>query len=145
MSSPARDHGPVQRPWARGDGPISRWVGAVDCRAVVAAYGVTLDHTGVGRCPWPEHHAHGDRDRSFQVGRNNRWWCHTLGEGGSALDFVMRMEHITDPKEALRVAQERWPVPGLERPRRCWSRTIHAGEHRMAWSQQRARTGTREG
>ena len=142
---PVRDHAPVPRPWGRGDGPISRWVSAVDCRAVVAAYGVTLDHTGVGRCPWPEHHAHGDRDRSFQVGRNNRWWCHTLGEGGSALDFVMRMEHIADPKEALRVAQERWPVPGLEQP----VVRVEVGPSLQGsprWNGPSARsTGTREG
>jgi hypothetical protein len=112
---PEREHAPFPRQHGRGDDPISRWVAAVDCRVVVSAYGVQLDHAGVGRCPWPDHHAHGDRDKSFQVGRNNRWWCHTLGDGGSALDFVMRMEHMTDPRAALRVAQERWPVPDLER------------------------------
>jgi len=92
---------------------MSRGNQAVDCRAVVEHYGVTLDQTGTGRCPWPEHHAHGDRDKSFQVGRNNRWFCHTMGEGGSPLDFVMRMEGLSDPKEGLRVALDLFPVRDL--------------------------------
>ena len=108
-----RDHGRTLSP--RGEGPMRVWNQAVDCRAVVEHYGITLDHTGVGCCPWPEHHAHGDRDRSFQVGRNNRWFCHTLHEGGSALDFVMKMEGVSDPREGLRVALERFPVPELSR------------------------------
>ncbi len=108
-----RDHPRTLSP--RGEGPMRVWNQAVDCRAVVEHYGVTLDHTGVGRCPWPEHHAHGDRDRSFQVGRNNRWFCHTLHEGGSALDFVMKMEGVSDPREGLRLALERFPVPELSR------------------------------
>jgi DNA primase len=92
-------------------------VEAVGCEEVVRAY-VALDRRGVGHCPWPEHHAHGDRSASFQVlGRAQRWICYATGETGNAFDFVCRMEALT-PRAALAYCQERWPVRARDGPSR---------------------------
>ncbi len=109
--------GRVRLGGAQDHSAIRAWVDGVRCEDVVRAY-VALDRRGVGHCPWPEHHAHRDRDASFQVLRRaQRWTCYATGETGNAFDFVCRMEQMT-PKEALAYCRDRWPV----RPREGHSR-----------------------
>jgi hypothetical protein len=114
------DLGPPERagvPSSKDGSAIRAWVEAVRCEEVVRAY-VALDRRGVGHCPWPEHHAHGDRSASFQVlSRAQRWICYATGESGNAFDFVCRMETMT-PKVALAYCLDRWPVNGREGPGR---------------------------
>jgi len=102
-------------PTSPGDRSVIRaWLEAVRCEDVVRAY-LRLDRRGVGHCPWPEHHAHGDRAASFQVlARVQRWKCYATEETGNAFDFVCRMERAT-PKEALAYCLERWPLPQRSR------------------------------
>jgi len=108
--------GPPERagtPSAKDGSAIRAWLEAVRCDEVVRAY-VTLDRRGVGHCPWPEHHAHGDRAASFQVlSRAQRWICYATGETGNAFDFVCRMETMM-PKVALAYCLERWPAHSRE-------------------------------
>ena len=89
----------LERAFAPGGGPIREWVAQVDCRDVVQSYGIPLSGAGAGHCPWPEHHANGDRDASFSATERG-WRCWAMGESGNAYDFVARMEGY-DPK-ALR-------------------------------------------
>lgn len=72
------------------------------------AYGVELDHNGVGRCPF-----HDDAHASFQVWADG-WRCYAENRGGDALHVVMDQEGMS-PKEALAYVRGRFPVPGLER------------------------------
>ena len=79
----------------------------MDCRDIVRAYGVDLDHNGSGRCPF-----HDDQHASFQVWADG-WRCYAENRGGDALHFVMEQEGMS-PKEALAYVRGRFPVPGLE-------------------------------
>ncbi len=62
-----------------------------DLKKVVESFGVELKKTGanyVGRCPF-----HNEKTGSFTVHpRNNHWKCYGCGEGGNAIDFVMKMK-----------------------------------------------------
>ena len=107
----------VPGPVSLGDRSVIRtWLEAVRCEDVVRAY-IPLDGRGVGHCPWPEHHAHGDRAASFQVlTRVQRWKCYATEETGNAFDFVCRMENAT-PKDALAYCLDRWPLAQRQRQR----------------------------
>lgn len=60
-----------------------------DLKQVVESLGVELRRAGanwVGRCPF-----HNEKTGSFTVHpRNNHWKCYGCGEGGNAIDFVMK-------------------------------------------------------
>ena len=60
-----------------------------DLKRVVESLGVELRKAGanyVGRCPF-----HNEKTGSFTVHpRNNHWKCYGCGEGGNAIDFVMK-------------------------------------------------------
>lgn len=60
-----------------------------DLKKVVESLGVELRRAGanwVGRCPF-----HNEKTGSFTVHpRNNHWKCYGCGEGGNAIDFVMK-------------------------------------------------------
>lgn len=62
-----------------------------DLKQVVESLGVELRRAGVnwvGRCPF-----HQEKTGSFTVHpRNNHWKCYGCGEGGNAIDFVMKMK-----------------------------------------------------
>ncbi len=108
---------PTPVPVSPGERSVIRtWLEAVRCEDVVRAY-IPLDWRGVGHCPWPAHHAHGDRAASFQVlTRVQRWKCYATEETGNAFDFVCRMENAT-PKDALAYCLDRWPLAQRQRPR----------------------------
>lgn len=61
----------------------------VDLKKVVESLGVELRRAGanwVGKCPF-----HNEKTGSFTVHpRNNHWKCYGCGEGGNAIDFVMK-------------------------------------------------------
>ena len=60
-----------------------------DLKQVVESLGVELRRAGVnwvGKCPF-----HNEKTGSFTVHpRNNHWKCYGCGEGGNAIDFVMK-------------------------------------------------------
>lgn len=60
-----------------------------DLKKVVESLGVELRRAGVnfvGRCPF-----HSEKTGSFTVHpKNNHWKCYGCGEGGNAIDFVMK-------------------------------------------------------
>lgn len=60
-----------------------------DLKQVVGSLGVELRRAGanwVGKCPF-----HNEKTGSFTVHpRNNHWKCYGCGEGGNAIDFVMK-------------------------------------------------------
>jgi hypothetical protein len=55
---------------------IREWCLAHDIMTAIGRY-VTLDHRGVGSCPFKEHHYRGDFRPSFQVfgGEDSHWYC----------------------------------------------------------------------
>ncbi len=81
--------------------PIQQWVEEHDIREVVERY-VRVNRSGVGHCPWPEHHKHGDKHPSFQVfEKSDKWWCYTERVGGNSFDFLLAYHRLT-PAELLR-------------------------------------------
>jgi hypothetical protein len=85
-------------------GAIAKWVEENDCLAVISQY-VELNRRGLGHCPWPERHKHGDRHPSFQVFTSTqRWWCYTERVGGNAFDFLCRY-HSQDAKATLHMLE----------------------------------------
>lgn len=64
---------------------------SADLLQVVQALGVEMRRAGsnwVGRCPF-----HNEKTGSFTVHpRNQHWKCYGCGEGGNAIDFVMKMK-----------------------------------------------------
>lgn len=78
---------------AQEAGPIARWIAEHPIRSVISQY-VALSHSGLGHCPWPEHHKHADKHRSFAVyDRTNKWWCFTSRQGGNSFDFLCQYFH----------------------------------------------------
>lgn len=81
-------------------GAIAKWVAENDCLAVISQY-VELNRRGLGHCPWPNRHKHGDRHPSFQVfTTTQRWYCYTERAGGNVFDFLVRF-HSVDPRTML--------------------------------------------
>ena len=68
-----------------------------ELKQVVESLGVELKRAGanyVGRCPF-----HNEKTGSFYVHpRNQHWKCYGCGEGGNAIDFVMRRKAATSPR-----------------------------------------------
>ncbi|GCE05758.1 hypothetical protein KDAU_30870 [Dictyobacter aurantiacus] len=71
-----------------GRGAIRAWCQSQDIRQVIGRY-VSLDHRGLGSCPFQGHHRHGDRRPSFQVfgGHDPHWYCYTWRRAGNLFDF----------------------------------------------------------
>lgn len=87
---------------------IAAWVAAQDPFAVIGRY-VDLNYNGVGRCPFPEHHTHGDQHPSFRVYQPRRlggwcWYCYVACQGGDVFDFLCRY-HGLDAREMWRRIQ----------------------------------------
>jgi len=98
----AQEHAPErgQHPGrAPGLSPIQEWVRQVNCRDVVEGYGIPVRASGQARCPWPAHHANGDRTPSFSVTPTG-WRCWSSGLHGNAFDFIA-LQMKLDP-EVLR-------------------------------------------
>jgi hypothetical protein len=89
-----------------GRGSIRAWCREQDIVEVIGRF-VSLDHRGVGSCPFKEHHYRGDVRNSFQVfgGDDPHWYCYTWGRAGDLFDFVCLYYHIT-PQEAWRRLQD---------------------------------------
>lgn len=83
----------------RGPSPIRDWNAAQDPYQVIGRY-VDLDKSGVGRCPFGEHHSGGlDEQASFKVYEPGEpggycWYCYTWQQGGSVFDFLKYYHHL---------------------------------------------------
>jgi hypothetical protein len=72
---------------------IRRWCAEQDYYALISRY-VALSETGVGCCPFGDHHRNGrDEHPSFKVYTPGVpggycWYCYTWGRGGSVFDFL---------------------------------------------------------
>jgi len=84
-----------------GQSPIERWKRDHPLQEVLAGYGVEVSRSGVYHCPL-DHHGDGDQTPSLSVDvERGLWHCHMIGQGGSALDFVMAAEGLTSAREAV--------------------------------------------
>ncbi len=84
-----------------GQSPIERWKQQHPLEEVLAGYGVEVSRSGVYHCPL-DHHGDGDQTPSLSVDlERGLWHCHTVGQGGSALDLVMAAEGLTSAREAV--------------------------------------------
>jgi hypothetical protein len=68
---------------------VRAWCRSQDIASVIGRY-VTLDHRGVGSCPFKDHHHRGDRRPSFQVfgGCDPHWYCYTWRRAGDLFTFL---------------------------------------------------------
>jgi CHC2 zinc finger len=85
---------------------IQQWCRSQDIRAVIGRY-VTLDHRGIGSCPFKDHHYRGDLRPSFQVfgGVDQHWYCYTWGRAGDLFDFLCLYYQLTPQEVWWRVQQ----------------------------------------
>lgn len=66
---------------------------------ILSRYGYELNRTGFMRCPF-----HEERTASFRVyADGKRWKCFGCGEGGTVIDFVMKLFGITFRQAVLRI------------------------------------------
>lgn len=105
--APERERQPNRQPdrWqalsSLGQSPIERWKQQHPLEDVLAGYGVEVSRSGVYHCPLP-HHGDGDQTPSLSVDvERGLWHCHTIGQGGSALDLVMAAEGLSSAREAV--------------------------------------------
>jgi len=105
--APERERQPERQPdrWRAlsplGQSPIERWKQQHPLEEVLSQYGVEVSRSGVYHCPLP-HHADGDQTPSLSVDvERGLWHCHTISQGGSALDFVMCAEGLSSAREAV--------------------------------------------
>ena len=63
------------------------------------------------RCYRPENHAHGDRDRSISISRQNKWKCWVCDDGGTkdAIDLVMDVQGMTFREACIWIASN-WGI-----------------------------------
>ena len=80
----------------------------VELSRVIEASGVELKRKGTNRrdfmavCPF-----HGDKGPSLHVNdENGLWYCFGCGEGGNAIDYVMKKEGMTFPEAVKQLAKE---------------------------------------
>lgn len=77
----------------------------VDIVEVVELFGIKLDSKGKGLCPF-----HNEKTPSFSVKkRDNTWKCFGCGEGGDAIDFVVKLKGI-EPLEAVKTLAEMYRI-----------------------------------
>jgi hypothetical protein len=80
---------------------IRDWCAAQDPLTFIGRY-ITLNHQGVGCCPFGEHHTGGcDRHASFKVYTPGVpggycWYCHIWQQGGSVFDFLRLYSGVDD-------------------------------------------------
>lgn len=97
-----------------GQSPIERWKQQHPLEEVLSQYGVEVSRSGVYHCPLP-HHADGDQTPSLSVDvERGLWHCHTIGQGGSALDLVMAAEGLTSAREAVAYLRGRGEIAPIE-------------------------------
>ncbi|GER87604.1 hypothetical protein KDW_17660 [Dictyobacter vulcani] len=93
-----------------GPSPIRQWNAEQDHYQVISRY-VDLNASGVGQCPFGDHHANGkDSQASFKVYDPGApggycWYCYTWQKGGSLFDFLRYYYHL-DTKELWQRIQE---------------------------------------
>ena len=86
---------------AQGRGPSARW-----------------------RCPSPDHPDAHPSMTVFAGQRSQRWKCHSCGDGGTAIDLVMTVQHcgVRDAIEVLAARAQLAPNPDADRPpERGWA------------------------
>lgn len=71
---------------------IQQWASSQNPRAVISRY-VNLSRSGLGRCPFTQHHVHGDQKPSFQFFEPRTpgglcWRCYSSEQCGSLFDFL---------------------------------------------------------
>lgn len=90
----------------KGDRSIREWCRSQDIMTVIGGY-ISLDHRGVGSCPFKEHHYRGDLRPSFQVfgGDDQHWYCYAWHRAGDLFDFLCLYYHLTPPEVWRRVQQ----------------------------------------
>lgn len=81
------------------DNIFSRIKEIVSMRDVAERYGFEINRSGDMLCPF-----HTDSKPSLHVyGGSRGWWCFVCGEGGSVIDFVAKLFHITVRQAAIRL------------------------------------------
>ncbi len=70
---------------------------AASMEAIMDHYGIEV-RKGVARCPF-----HNERNPSMKVYRDG-YFCFGCGNGGDAITFVARMDHVSNAEAARRVA-----------------------------------------
>lgn len=91
---------------------------------VLKRYGFHIGYSRRMRCPF-----HEEKTASFLVHRNNKSWkCYGCGEGGTVIDFVMKLFEINFGQACIRLNSDfslgltdRRPNPGEKRKRRVES------------------------
>lgn len=82
-----------------GPSSIREWNAAQNPYEVIGGY-VALNQSGVGHCPFGEHHQGGqDTQASFKVYEPGVpggycWYCYTWQQGGSVFDFLKYYHHL---------------------------------------------------
>ncbi|HLX39778.1 MAG TPA: CHC2 zinc finger domain-containing protein [Ktedonobacteraceae bacterium] len=88
---------------------IRDWCAAQDPFTLIGRY-VALNTSGLGHCPFTDHHQHGaDRHPSFRVypprsATGSCWYCYTGEQGGNVFDFLSRY-HGLDARTLWRAIQ----------------------------------------
>lgn len=78
---------------------FSRIKEIITMQDVSAKYGFEVNRAGDMLCPF-----HNDSKPSLHVFPGSRgWWCYVCNEGGSVIDFVAKLFHITARQAAIRI------------------------------------------
>ncbi len=72
---------------------------AVTARMAAENFGLTVDHSGMARCPF-----HDDHHPSLKLDR--RYYCFGCGEKGDVIDFVAKYLGISKYSAALQLARD---------------------------------------
>ena len=87
---------------------------AIPMHSLLDALGVKLDKRGHVRCPFPEHHNHGDAHPSARVFvPKNKLHCFVSGESWSTIDLVVKLRGVSNG-EAIKWLGETFRLPEKE-------------------------------
>ena len=94
--------GPATSGWMS----IREWCQSQDIVSVIGRY-VALNRRGIGSCPFPEHHARGDVQPSFQVfgEPDPHWYCYTWRRAGDLFTFLCLYHGLTPREGYQRLVQ----------------------------------------
>jgi DNA primase len=88
---------------------------AIPMHSLLDALGVKRDKRGHVRCPFPEHHKHGDAHPSAGIFvPKNKLHCFVSGESWSTIDLVMKLRGVPNG-EAIKWLGETFGLPEKER------------------------------
>jgi hypothetical protein len=87
---------------------------AIPMHSLLGALGMKPDKHGHVRCPFPEHHKHGDAHPSARVYvKKNKLHCFVSGESWSTIDLVMKLKGVSNG-EAIKWLGETFRLPEKE-------------------------------